>query len=873
LADGDNKPKNFDAGDAARKAAGKVEGGPAGDAGADSGRSGWERQSEAIQRINREADAVDRVAARVAARRDDNTVDISAYVPARILWPALGFPAVVAPAGNDSALEAKSLFVLLLSNRNPDGPRRLSKGDVAKHLRIVPWTQRRKKRYLPEDGGTQFSFKEEDIEVRGTDSYMDDGRAQLVSLGSVRRLNQPDGETGFVVGLSSWLRKFYAGQLSGFPVPEDKRLPYLYEVQILQHALERFLPSSSGGGDMMSRVADAAARVQPVLYNLFWVNRGRKDDENNRSDELHLLIEYYARKSRFGHDWLPDASTSAPNSKFGQKALREYEFEFGRPEIAANRTEVLHPVFICPSSSTALRIGHMTDLHIDIRTEKYAENLKKSGDATVKFHNWNEACIKLYKESKQDSDVLLMTGDLIDYGRGYKGFGPLGEDSSYWRDRNWFMFYDFLTSGDNYQTAVYTSLGNHDWRINPYPADTFGSPSAKDFGLNKKQLHEVHGPGFDKFTYATSPWMVLSMIGWKIWNAVVDSGKINLKGAPLETTVESVAWYLLLINPFLDYSWRVPGGFHLAMLDWADTENVDLPVILGGVSQGKNLKPNTYGGPRANACLTNVQKHLVEIVADGPARAKILAMHSPPIGPWGHWKEDELSRGRVQYTTNDLNAAIDKLGISGNRRPSIPFEADQFKGTDGQREDSLKRLRGANFDKELLIAIRDGASFPAWEYPTIAIRTDPKEPLGREADYGSFEDKSREWLIRKLRQTKFNLILAGHIHRKNVLVIDDSGKDIPSEWRGKWVVRSIKADQAPKAKAPLFVNTTSAGPYGHCEIARGVYKVAESAYTKIVIDDGGAINSVEFKPDECMDPVPAMSMPAQPALTGSPQKA
>ncbi|MGH8247169.1 MAG: metallophosphoesterase, partial [Gammaproteobacteria bacterium] len=69
-----------------------------------------------------------------------------------------------------------------------------------------------------------------------------------------------------------------------------------------------------------------------------------------------------------------------------------------------------------------------------------------------------------------------MTGDLIDYGRGYNDRGPIGTDESYWRDRNWFLFYEAIAGGTKYQKPVYTNLGNHDWRINPYPPFTLGSP-------------------------------------------------------------------------------------------------------------------------------------------------------------------------------------------------------------------------------------------------------------------------------------------------------------------------------------------------------------------------------------------------------------
>ena len=802
----------------------------------------------------------------VLAKRDHNEIDESTHVPARILWPALGFPAVIAPGGGDRAIAARTICLLVLSPRDPRHfP--LSKGDVARHLRIVPWKNRRDKRYY-KPGGPE-SFAEEEIEVRSMDAFdtkdhvpqrVDDGRIELVHLGGARDLSDPAAKNSFVVGLSTWVRRFYAGELGEFPLPVSQRLPYLYEVRIAEHVMQRFLPAESGGGDTMSRVSDAAAALTTSLHHVFWVNKGRTDNATHRSEEMHLLLQYYARASRFGHDGVSpfEDLKRAGHEASARKLLSEYEFDFGKPVAPANRTEVLHPVFI-RRPTAELRIGHLTDIHLDIRTNVYAHRIRNAKDQSLKlnFHDWNQACIKLYAESKQSSDVMLMTGDLIDYGRGYNGRGPLGQDKSYWRDRNWFLFHDYLAAGDNYSTPVYTSLGNHDWRFNPYPPFTWGAPKPKDFATTREALKDAHGSGYDKKSYQLALRMVGSFAAWKIEG----EGGLAIEGTPLETRIESVTWYLLVMNPFLDYAWHLPGGYHLVMLDWAKDEEVDLEVILGGQSKGRNTFPNTHGGPKAMKIMTKLQKELVEHVARSASRAKILAMHAPPIGPWGHWKDDELAEGRVRYNANDLAAAADHLKVTGLWGPRV------FEGTDSQRADSLYRLRGAVFDEAGLLAISKGHAFPGWAYPTLALRMSENEPLGREADYGSFSRDGRHWLIWTLSKAKFSLVLAGHIHRRNVLVIDTVGKDLPPEWRGKWVVRCIRPERAASAtEKPLFVNTTSAGPLGHCEVSRGKYMVAASGYTHVSVDAGGAVTAVEFRPDVCLAPTadepPTLALPA-----------
>ena len=79
--------------------------------------------------------------------------------------------------------------------------------------------------------------------------------------------------------------------------------------------------------------------------------------------------------------------------------------------------------------------------------------------------------MKAYDEAKQESDVIFLTGDLIDYGRGHwdsPARDRLGDDRLHDHDdRNWFLFYDLLASGDAYPQPVYTILGNHDSRLNP----------------------------------------------------------------------------------------------------------------------------------------------------------------------------------------------------------------------------------------------------------------------------------------------------------------------------------------------------------------------------------------------------------------------
>jgi hypothetical protein len=57
---------------------------------------------------------------------------------------------------------------------------------------------------------------------------------------------------------------------------------------------------------------------------------------------------------------------------------------------------------------------------VDVRNDVYEENLYREGVA-ASFNNWNRDFVALYEHARRDSDVIFLTGDLIDYGRGHWG--------------------------------------------------------------------------------------------------------------------------------------------------------------------------------------------------------------------------------------------------------------------------------------------------------------------------------------------------------------------------------------------------------------------------------------------------------------------
>jgi 3',5'-cyclic AMP phosphodiesterase CpdA len=737
-------------------------------------------------------------------------------VHGRILWPALGFPAVVTPSERPSSFTmrdgdaTKCICVLVLTNR-----RELSKAEAARYLRYVPWPDRGR-RHIP--AGAAGSFAEVDLtvrnDVRGSGLTMQnrkDAFGEHIAFGG-----NGSGNHGVVGNLAHYVRSFYRNQ----------GLAHLHEI----------------------RVSEAAsARLQDGLYHLFWNNEATIPSAP--SDEMRLLLNRFAipRRTRLGKGWEAQRNF----------LIEEYEYEYGgihspyRTQAKRTPAEILHPVFVERRKAGALRIGHVTDTHVDVRADVYEHNLraarakgviaKNKGD----FNNFNKSFAAVYDHAKQDSDIVLLTGDLIDYGRGHWGVGQPGqlqEDGSYHVDRNWFLFSYLIATEQAYTKPVYTILGNHDWRVNPYPPFAPGAPSPNELLHDharltleeQKQIIAVaHGPGHQRaFSYtvkAQSAWQLAKERTGDALKTLVklfsQTSKLEKEGFPVETTVESVAWYLLSINPFFDYAFTHPRRQSVLMLDWAEDENVLFPRVVNGKEGPYDpLAPGSAAGtPRARNCLTPLQQRLAADFVAGPSKAKVVGIHTPVIGPYGDWYDSDLLKGTKTYSDR-------------------------------------RRARG-----------------PDNGHPLMAFRPNGA-PHGMAADRGSFAN-GREPFIKLLANPKHSvrLVVSGHIHRNGLFVAYPSPKKVyvatPKDMikerllSGVMLVRgvvqqAVRAARPPATtltpegkQGPLYVNTTSAGPRGsfeqrpltEAERARGGITV-EPGYAHLELASDGTINTVEFRP-------------------------
>lgn len=731
-------------------------------------------------------------------------------IRARVLWPALGFPAVVSPRSDAkgppsmNTVSTRCLTVLMLSDRKV-----LSKEDAARYLRIVPWAKR-SQRHIPV--GATGSFKETDLVVRNDSAgprlvvpSPSSASEQLITFGG-----DNSGNAGIIVNLSKVMRDMYA----------RFGLAYLHEIRLSEE-----MTAALGEGQ----------------FQVFWNNHVAGEDVP--SDEMQLLLEKVAEPRR--RKELPTWEKSMPN------LMREYEFEYGPQHLpysstrkTQRRADVLHPVFLWPKPRATLRIGHITDLHVDVRNDVYEHNLQR---ATLvqrpSFNNWNKSVSDIYAHAKQDAEILMLTGDLIDYGRGHIGLSgrdKLGADGLYHRDRNWFLLYDLLVAEERYTKPVYTSLGNHDWRINPYtPFAAAGAPGPNNFfndadcfaekggGKLKALMRTMHGPGHEpSFSYNPKHEKldlvdIVKAIG-KIQRRI---GTLDDPGLPTETTVDSVLWYLLTINPFFDYMWRMPSSHQLLMLDWAEDEAVLFPIVRQGKEfilkfTKSDLVESADPGPKAIKALTAAQKWITTQLIRSRGTNKIIGIHMPPIGPYPDWTDKELETGLKKYSNPGRARGPTNFGVKTG--------------------DTVTPLNG---------------------HPMYAVAPGSSAPAGMTADYGSFM-QHRDWFVTELAKPAagVRVVLSGHIHRNNLLVVRRPTASDGKLLAGKYQVRGVtKADvegvKSPEISrrrgngevAPLYVNTTAAGPRGHLYASPDYTTHVPSGYAHVEVAADGSIEAVSFR--------------------------
>lgn len=169
-----------------------------------------------------------------------------------------------------------------------------------------------------------------------------------------------------------------------------------------------------------------------------------------------------------------------------------------------------HAVQFVKCSPTCTFI-HATDLHIAKRNDEMLDEVLKDKTPRTReavegdFINFNDNVRRFIKEANGLADAgrldfVVLTGDLVDF----SFIGWEGEVN--YDENNWKVFENILLgkgrerdrtpANPGIKVAVFTSTGNHDWRLHPY------NPLMNNtFGIKRAELKNYKYKGYDSGLY------------------------------------------------------------------------------------------------------------------------------------------------------------------------------------------------------------------------------------------------------------------------------------------------------------------------------------------------------------------------------------
>jgi len=302
---------------------------------------------------------------------------------------------------------------------------------------------------------------------------------------------------------------------------------------------------------------------------------------------------------------------------------------------------------------------------------------------------------------------------------------------------------------------------------------------SEQYNLTDAELERLHGKGARQWIYNDS-WTdyIKAAVDWAMTE---NHANTTSERMPVVTTTESVIWYMFLINPFLDYSVRMPGDFALLTLDWARTEQI----------LGDHLpKP---GDPVAANVLSEVQQLLVDHFIQRNVKAKILTVHAPLIGPYNWWPTQELETGWI--TIDGRQFPIIALGDSNDWQTPFQLPPSDHLPAYG----SIKKFR-----YWLLNQLRDNKA-------SLVLS-------------GHLHRHAMFFVVNPEKAKPGQNLQAGMAIRVHTA-------DLNSAW----------FDHGP----PLFINSTCAGPVGHDVQVAKKWLTVRPGFTQITMENDGRVIDVQ----------------------------
>jgi predicted MPP superfamily phosphohydrolase len=286
-----------------------------------------------------------------------------------------------------------------------------------------------------------------------------------------------------------------------------------------------------------------------------------------------------------------------------------------------------HSIQIVQSTRGGCKFIHLTDIHAAKRNDeilgevlkvKSARNRNEIVDAYINFNDRLREFIGIANAIAEEGelDFVVMTGDLVDFA--FHGW----EDEPNAAENNWRTFIHLITGtgaeqakgNPGLKVAVYTSTGNHDWRLHPYDPNM---GSCRDtFGLKRAELEHYQYKSFDSREYPEDERAKRS-------KALTSQALKKLNAAALKfKDKQKVRLTKILYNKITTWvlgGMGVLGGLEGGVrLTWTASKLwVSVLAVLAGAGIGWGIKK----------VLERLLRKTADVLVDNPLSAEVKALH------------------------------------------------------------------------------------------------------------------------------------------------------------------------------------------------------------------------------------------------------
>lgn len=393
-------------------------------------------------------------------------------------------------------------------------------------------------------------------------------------------------------------------------------------------------------------VAESIFFYEPGLFRKLWVDRLVLRSVNKPDTPAEMVV-LQAEPMHFGRDTHTGKTIHVTMTipADGTPPLRDRTLYDVRVKTTNGSTFAIapHSVYV-RSSWEDFGLIHATDIHVSKRLEGFRRRLQRLAvrnpqlaSAVTAYNNFNDNFRELIRYANHLHDIgmldaILATGDLVDY-----GFEE-GERSSF-RGGNYAFFEKIIrgqvrspngVASEELRVPIYTVLGNHDYRVNPYTLlSTVDVPFADDIAVRHYSNHnltEAETVALQGGHPKIDPEAAADMIQVDILNQRYEYSyfirRINALGS---YTVNMGDHRVVMIDTGTD-AWVPPTTF-----DWRTQLDFVIANLTGNLSDAA-IQAKDGSAPNSKGLSPSDVNRIVGAANDaGDDGLVIVGMHAPPL--------------------------------------------------------------------------------------------------------------------------------------------------------------------------------------------------------------------------------------------------